>query len=204
MTRILAVLLLSVLAGALLASGVIDWPLRPGLVGLLAMLSSAWVARRYWQSLRPEDGPGSPERVLWHGLASYGLLVGNLTLFMWRLGPALDMHSLTGHALAIDNWTLVLGAIISYWIARDPAPRRDERDALITARGWRAGHIALLLILMLLSVALAFGGHTVIGSFNQPMLAQSLILLVLLDCLVQHVVRLRLYWLETQAERCSA
>lgn len=203
MTRILGVLLLSLLTGVVLASDVGDWPLRPGLIGFGAMMASAWVARRYWRSLRPDDGPGSPERGLWHGLASYGLLTGHLCMVMWRLGPALDMHSLTGHALAIDSWTLVLGAILSYWVARDPEPRRDERDVLIGTRGRRAGHIALLLMLLLLTLALGFGANTVISRFNQPMLAHLLILIVLLECLVQNVVRLRLYWLETQAERSS-
>lgn len=204
MIRILIVLSISLLAGILLASGAMSWPVRPGLIGLGAMLVSAWVTRRYWQSRQPEDGPSSRERAQWHGVASYGLLTGHLATFMWRLGPALDMHSLTGHALALDNWTLVFGAIVSYWIARDPEPRSDERDALINTRGWRAGHIALLIMLLLLSLALAFGKHAVISRLNQPMLGQLLILLVLVDCLVQYVVRLRLYWLETQAERGAA
>lgn len=204
MARILIVLLLSFLTGVMLASGVINWPLRPGLIGFGAMLGSAWITRRYWQSRQPEGGPGSRERALWHGLASYGLLAGHLATFMWRLGPALDMHSLTGHALAIDNWTLIFGVLVSYWIVRDPEPRSDERDSLISARGWRAGHIALLLMLLLLSLLLAFGGLTVISRLNQPMLAQLLIQIVLVDCLVQHVVRLRLYWLETHAERGAA
>lgn len=96
MARILGVLLLSVLAGALLASSLGDWPLRPGLIGLGVMIASAWVARRYWQSLRPEDGPGSPERGLWHGLASYGLLTGHIGMFMWRLGPGSTCTALSG------------------------------------------------------------------------------------------------------------
>lgn len=201
MFRILIVLLLSLLAGMLLASGAIDWPIKPGLIGLGAMLLSAWATRRYWQSRQPEVGPSSRERAQWHGMASYGLLTGHLATFMWRLGPSLDMHSLTGHSLAIDNWTLVLGAVVTYWIARDPEPRSDERDALISARGWHAGHIALLVMVLLLSVLLAFAGHRVISRLNQPMLGQLLILLVLVDCLVQYVARLRLYWLETRAER---
>jgi len=201
MIRILGVLLLSLLTGVVLASDVGHWPLRPGLIGLGAMMASAWVARRYWQGLHPDDGPGSPERGLWHGLASYGLLAGHLGMSMWRLGPALDMHSLTGHALAIDNWTLVLGALLSYWVARDPEPRRDERDASISNRGWRAGHIALLLMLLALALALGFGGNTAVSRLSQPMLGQLLILIVLLDCLVQNVMRLHWYWLETQAAR---
>lgn len=96
-----------------------------------------------------------------------------------------------------------MGTIVSYWIARDPEPRHDERDAAISACGWRNGHMALLSMLLLLALALGFGGRMVISRFNQPMLAQLLILIMLIDCLVQYMVRLRLYWLETQAERSS-
>lgn len=201
MVRLFGVLLLSLLTGMLLAGGVIDWPLRPGLIGLVAMIASAWAARRYWQGLDLEAGPGSPERALWHGLASYGLLTGHLGMVLWRLGPEFDMHSLTGHALAIDNWTLVLGAILSYWIARDPEPRQDERDALFAAQGWRAGHIALLVMLLLVTLALGFGAHTWVARLTQPMLAHVLILAVLIHCLVQYSARLRLYWLDALAAR---
>lgn len=201
MLRILSVLLLSFVAGALLAHADIDWPLRPGLIGAGAMLASAWAARRYWQRLGPDDGLASPERGLWHGLASYGLLAGHLAMIMWRLGPTLDLHGLSAHALAIDSWTLVLGAIASYWIARDPEPRHDERDAMIRTHGERAGHTALWLMLAALILALGFGARTKVAGFNQPMLAHVLILIVMLDCLVQCTVRLRLYWREAQAAR---
>lgn len=204
MWRIVGLLVLAFLFGALLANGAMSWPIRPGLVGLAAMLASAWAARRYWQGLRADDGPGSPERALWHGLASYALLSGHLAAIIVRLGPAFDMHSLAGHAMAIDNWTLVFGAVLSYWIARDPEPRQDERDAAIAARGWRVGHITLLVCLLPLVLALGFAGDTLFGRFSQPMLAHLLILVVLLHCLAQHVAQLRLYWLEACAERSAS
>ncbi|KFN42572.1 hypothetical protein [Arenimonas oryziterrae] len=204
MLQILAVALLSILSGVLLSSGAMSWPIRPGLVGCAALLVSAWAARRYWQGLRVEDGPGSPERALWHGLASFGLLFGHLSATVWTLGPVLEMHSLAGHAMALDNWTLVLGAVVSYAIARDPEPRHDERDAMIRAQGERVGHATLLLLLLPLILALGFGAHTMVGRANQPMLAHVLILIVMLRCLAQHIAQLRLYWLDTCAERSAA
>lgn len=199
MPQILLVAALSLLSGAVLASGALHWPLRPGFIGLAALLVSAWMARRYWQGMRSEDGPGSPERALWHGLASYGLLTGHLLAVLWRLGPAMQMHSLAGHALALDNWTLVLGAVLSYWIARDPEPRRDERDVLFAVRGLRAGYTTLIAAMLVLILALGFGTHTVVAQFNQPMVAHVLILFLLLQCLARTVVPLWLYRRDAQA-----
>lgn len=204
MSQVLLVILLSLLFGVLLASGAMSWPVRPGLVGAAALLASAWAARRYWQGLKPEHGPGSPERSLWHGLATCGLLTGHLATTVWQLGPVLEMHSLAGHALALDNWTLVIGAALAYWIARDPDPRQDERDELIRARGWRAAHKALLLMLLALILALGFGASTIVERYNQPMLAHTLILAILIHCLVHQAVQLRLYWLESRAERAMS
>lgn len=200
MLKILGALLLSILFGMLLVSGAMSWPIRPGLVGLAAMLVSAWAARRYWQAKHEDERIGSPERALWHGLTSYGLLSGHLAAIMIRLGPPFDMHSLAGHAMAVDNWTLVFGSVLSFWIARDPEPRQDERDSVIAAKAWRASHIAVLVLLLPLILALGFAGETVVGRFSQPMIAHLLIFIILLQCLFWHIVQLRLYWLEACAQ----
>lgn len=200
MPQILSVALVSLLFGGVLASGAMSWPVRPGFVGLAAMLASAWMARRYWQGLRADHGPGSPERALWHGLASYSLLSGHLLVVLWQLGPAMQMHSLAGHALAIDNWTLVLGAVLSYWIARDPEPRQDERDVLIAASGLRVGYNTMLVLLLALILALGFGANTAIALFNQPLLAQILILFLILQCLARTGAQLWRYRRDARAE----
>lgn len=201
MAHIFLILAASIGFGALLATGSSSWFVRPGLIGLGAMLIGAWLVRRYWQGLRIDGRPGSPERALWHGLAAYGVLLGHLLATVWKLGLPFEMHSLAGHALAIDNWTLVLGAIASFWMARDPEPRRDERDELIRASGLQAGHRTLLALLIAIILMLGFAGNTVIGRFSQPMLAHMLILTVLAQCLAQVAVQLRLYDLDADAER---
>ena len=202
MLRILLVLVAVIAFGILLASGSSSWPMRPGYVGFGALVLSAWMVGRYWHGLPPEGSrPGFSERALLHGLASYGLLLGHLSATLWHLGPQFDMHTIAGHALALDNWTLVLGAIVSYWIARDPEPRRDERDGLIRARGLEAGFGALMILLITTILLLGFANDTAFGRFSQPMLAHVLILIVLIQCLVQVVTQLRLYWLDALAER---
>lgn len=193
MIKILAVSALSAAFGLLLASGLVHWPFPASGIGVAAMLASAWAARRYWQSLRTEDGPGSPERELWHGLASYSLIAAFLALTLWRMGPALELHSLAGHRMGIDSWTLVIGMLVSYAIARDPEPRKDERDALFAMRGQRAGYYSLLLMLVIAIPLLGFSDHTVIARMNQPMLAHLLILMLTAHYLITQAVQLRLY-----------
>ncbi|MCA0176331.1 MAG: hypothetical protein LCH73_08615 [Proteobacteria bacterium] len=201
MINIILVALSALLLGLLLGS---PWlqalPIPAGVIGVAAMLASAWFTRRHWQH-RPDDAPGAPERAQWHGLASYALLAGHLMALIVRLGPAMDMHGPLAHRLAIDNWMLVAGALLSWRIARDPDPRRDERDTLIAATALRQSHAVLLLLLLVLILALGFGGTTVIGRLNQPLLAHLLILAVVLQALVYEAAQLRLHALDARAAR---
>jgi hypothetical protein len=195
MAALLGLPLLAFAAGVLLLlAGASDaWPLRPGLVGLLAILASAWLARRHWQRQPADVRTGSPERALWHGLASYGLLSGHLMATIAWLGPDFDLHGRIGHALAIDNWILILGALASYWIARDPEPRRDERDAQLAARALAATHGGLLAMLAALAIALGLGLVPALARASQPLVAQLLMLVLLLQALLYHGLRLWLY-----------
>jgi hypothetical protein len=195
MAALLGLPLLAFVVGVLLVlAGASDsWPVRPGLVGLLAILASAWLARRHWQRQPAESRTGSPERALWHGLASYGLLTGHLAAFIWWLWPGFDLHGRIGHALAIDDWMLILGAVASYWIARDPEPRRDERDAVLAAQALAAAHTAMLLMLAALALMLGLGLVPGLARASQPLIAQLLILVLLLQGLLCNGLRLWLY-----------
>lgn len=201
MFKILAVATLSAAFGLLLASGLVHWQFPASWIGVAAMLASAWAARRYWQSLRPEDGPGTPERELWHGLASYSLIAGFLGLTLWQMGPALTLDTLAGHRMGIDSWTLVIGMIVSYWIAKDPEPRQDERDALFTAQARRAGYVSLVTMLVVATPLLAFSQHTVIERFNQPMLAHLVIEMLTVNFGLQQAMHLFLYARDADAGR---
>ena len=199
MPSILLLAFLAFCSGAVLASTALSaLPLRPGFIGLALMLASAALARRHWQ--RSAHGPGSIERGCWHALVSYSLLAGHLAVLMWRLGPQLNMHSVSGHSLAVDSWTLIVGALLSWQVARDPAPRRDERDALFAARALNASWHALLLMLLALILALGFGERTAVAAFNQPLLAHLLILIVTLACAFHEGAQLRLYRREAALE----
>lgn len=204
MLKILFVSALSGAVGLLLASGTVHWQFPASWIGVAAMLASAWAARRHWSSLRPDDVPGSPERELWHGLASYSLMAAFLALTLWRIGPVLDLHGAAGHRVGIDSWTLVIGMVISYAIARDPEPRSDERDALIATRGQRAGYYSLLLMLVIAIPLLGFSGDSVVARLNQPMLAHLLILMLAVHYLVTQAAQLRLYAAEAAAGRNDA
>lgn len=198
--RILLILIATLAVGALLASGTGQLPVRPGVIGLLLMLTSAGLARRHWQRQPPAEATGSPERALWHGLASHGVLAGHLAMGTWMLAPAFDMHGALGHAIATDSWTLILGALLSYAIARDPAPRQDERDAAIASLGWRWAHGTLLAMLVALILGLGFGAGTALARASHPMLAHLLILILLAHVLVNFAVRLHLYAREAEAD----
>lgn len=194
MLRILVVGASATVAGAFLATGTGSWLVRPGLVGLTAMLVGGVVVKRYWQRQRAVSAdPSSPERTLWHGLATTALVGGHLFASLWFIGPAMRLHSPLVHDTAIDNWTMVLGALLSYGITRDRDPRRDERDRLFAARGLRAGYIALIAQTIGLSLALGFGAGTVAERLSLAMVSHLLISVLILAALVQYTAQLRLY-----------
>ncbi len=199
MLRIVVVAVVALLAGAGLATGTGSWAVRPGLVGLAAMLTGGIIVKRYWQRLQAMSAdPGSPERTLWHGLATTALVGGHLFASLWFIGPAMRLHSPLVHDTAIDNWTMVLGALLSYGLTRDREPRRDERDRLFAARGLRAGYIALVVQTIGLSVALGFSAGTAVERLSQAMISHLLISTLILALLIQHAAQLRLYAIDAR------
>lgn len=198
MGRILAVLGSALALGALLACGAAAWPLRPGVVGAVLMVAAALAVRRRW-GLLADAAPGSPERMLWVALAGNAVVAAHLLVTLYRIGPMLVMHTPVVHALGVDSWTLVGGAIVSYWIARDPQPRADERDQAIAARGMRAAYYGLLLALVVQILVLGFVHHGWVGQLSRPTIAHALILAIILSVLVDGVTRLRAYAREAAA-----
>lgn len=173
-------------------------PLPAGLLGALAMLLIALSVRRRW-GLLAEAAPGTPERQLWVSLAGNGVVAGHLLATLWHIGPNLQMHTPRVHALGIDSWTLVAGALIAYLIAREPRPRSDERDAWIAERGLRTGHYALVMILIAQILTLGFVREGWVGELSHPAIAHGLILALLVSVLADAIARLRLYSLEAAA-----
>lgn len=203
MNRILSVVLLALLLGGVLAFGATSWPVRPGLFGLGLMVLAAFAVRNYWLGLELA-APGSPERALWLGLGSSSLICGHLGASLWRIGPAMELHTRAGHALGTDSWTLVLGAAIAYRIARDPEPRQDERDAAIETRGLRAGYCSLVGVLVALILLLGFGVGRGVPALSYPLIAHLLITAVIVSCLVSESVQLHAYLLDRSLEEKEA
>jgi hypothetical protein len=200
MLRIASVLLLGFLLGGLLASGTISalpCP-APGALGLLVMLIIAWAARGRWS--RAAEAPGSPERTLWLKLGSLALVVGNLVTGLWRMGPTLQLHTHAANAWAINNWILIVGAFIAYAIARDPEPRKDERDVQIAATGKRVFHGAILGQLVMLALVLGYDIGHITRAFSRAMLAELLIVAMAFSSLADAATRLHAYWRERNAE----
>jgi hypothetical protein len=194
MLRIIAVAGLALLCGIFLALGTGAWPLRPGLIGLAILIAAALAVRRYWERLQSVGAePGSPERALWHGLAGTALVAGHLFASLWMVGPAMELHSRFVHAFATDNWIMVLGTVLSYRIARDSDPRSDERDRHFSARGLKAGYVALIASSIVISIGLSFGDHTWVERLTRAMISHLLISSVIVAVLVQYAVQLRLY-----------
>ena len=196
--RILVVLVLSTLFGAVLATQSGRWPVSAGVIGALVMLAAAVAVRRHWLLLR-DAAPGTPERALWLLLASLAINNGFLVTVLLQIGPAMELHTRAGHALGRDSWTLVIAGLLAYAIARDPEPRVDERDAQIAAIGMRAGYWAQSLLLLVLVPLIGFHPDYAGGALSLPMVAHLLIVALTLAWIVDVYARLRIYLADARA-----
>ncbi|MFC0679349.1 hypothetical protein ACFFGH_16055 [Lysobacter korlensis] len=184
--------------GVVLASGAALWPVPPGIFGALLMVGVAFAARRRW-GLLADAAPGSPERMLWVSLAANAVVATHLFATLYRIGPTLGMHTPVVHALGRDSWTLVGGALLAYWIVRDPTPRADERDRTIAVQGLRAAHYGLLLALAVQIGVLGFVHEGWVSRLSRPTIAHALILAIIASVLVDAIARLRAYALDAAA-----
>lgn len=198
MLKILCILISAFCLGLGLAAFTGRLPLPAGVIGALIMLLIALAVRRRW-GLLAEAAPGTPERQLWVSLGGTAVVAGHLLAAMWHIGPRMRMHTPTVHALGIDSWTLVAAALLAYWVAREPQPRRDERDAWIGGHGLRAAHYALVIVLVVQILALGFVHEGWVGELSHPSIAHGLILALLASSLADSVARLWLYAREAAA-----
>lgn len=203
MRRVFLVVALSLGLGMLLASGAGAWPVRAGVAGALLMVGAALAVRRRW-GLLARTAPGSPERMLWVSLAANAVVAAHLFTTLYRIGPTLVMHTPVVDALGQDSWTLVGGALLAYWIVRDPSPRSDERDRAIAVLGLRAAHYALLIALAVQILALGFVQDGWVADLSNPTIAHALILAVIGSVLVDAIARLRAYALDAAAAEADA
>ena len=187
----IAVVLTGALAfGFALAYPLIAWPIKVGYLGFAVMLASAWAARVHWDRRRERvgDEPGAPEREVWHCMAANAVVGGHLLGVLVQ--PGFDMHSVAGHAHAVDNWTLIGGAVASYFVLHNSGVKQDERDRAIAARAANAGYWALVAMIVVLLLILGFAPRHILAPLTHQVLAHVLIEILVAATLVQSAVQL--------------
>jgi hypothetical protein len=199
--RIALVMLASAVVGILLVGPWIDWPFPEGWVGVALMLAAAFAMRRHWDR-RAEtrgDEPGEPEREVWHGLASTSLIGAQIATTLYLAGPALALHSDAAHHLGRTTWTLIGGAVASWFILHRREVQRDERDRAIVADANRiSGHVLAVLIVAL-AVLLGFTPPQRLAPMSHVFLAHLLLLTLVVSSLVNHALQLWGYRRDTPA-----
>ncbi|WP_428152395.1 hypothetical protein [Brevundimonas sp.] len=193
MTRILAVLIGCLCFGFGLAWTWAAWPVAPGWIGTGVLILSAAATRAHWDRRRKDAGdePGPYERLAWHSMASMAVLSSHLTA---SLATGLDIHVGRGNSLATDNWTLVLGAAVSWALLRPRAMQRDERDREMAARGAHVGFRTLIALLLVLLLVLGFAPVVVTETLTPFVIGNLLVVLIQVGLLASFVAQLTGYW----------
>lgn len=192
--RITVVFLLSALIGTLLAGPWIDWPVREGWLGVALMFGAAFYMRWHWQQRAARgDEPGEREQELWHGFASTSLIGAQIVTSLWLAGPGMLMHSAASNRLGELTWTLIAGAVFSWYLLHRREPVKDERDLAIQARSQKVSATVLAVLIVTLSVTLAFNPPERLAPLSFAFLANVLLLLLVIASLVRHVVELWSY-----------
>lgn len=193
--RIALVMLLSAALGVLLAAPWIDWPLREGYVGAILMVGTALLMRRHWRRRAETHGdePGEPEREVWHGLASTSLIGAQVATALLLAGPGLSLHSAAAQHLGVTAWTLVAGALVSWYILHRREVQRDERDRAIAAQADRAAHTVLGVLIVALAVSLGFNPPERLLAMSHVFVGHILLLTLIAASLVRHVRQLHGY-----------
>ncbi|GMV29078.1 MAG: hypothetical protein AMXMBFR59_12030 [Rhodanobacteraceae bacterium] len=198
-------MLASAAIGVLLVGPWIDWPFPEGWIGVALMLAAAFAMRHHW-SRRAEtrgDEPGEPEREVWHGLASTSLIGAQIATSLYLAGPALALHSSAAHHLGRTTWTLIGGAVISWFILHRREVQRDERDLAIVAGAHRiSGHVLAVLIVGL-AVTLGFTPPERLAPMSHVFLAHVLLLTLVVSSLVNHALQLWGYRRDARAAGSS-
>ena len=161
-------------------------------VGVAMFIVFALMIRYRWLRLSGVE-EGSPERALWVSFVSRSVNGGFLLYTLYDIGPNFIMHTPKIHVYGLATWILIAGGLLAAWIARDPDPRRDERDAIIAHLGQNIGYWSIFALLVVLILALGFGFSPWVRAATHAALAHVLILIVLLADLADLASRLWRY-----------
>jgi peptidoglycan biosynthesis protein MviN/MurJ (putative lipid II flippase) len=198
LVRILGVALASALLGIALAHWGELLPVRPGVTAALLMVGAALWVRNHWAQRRRTagDDPSAAERKLWLYLVGTALIVGFVASVL--MTPGSEVHRSTGDTGGLDSWLMLLGGGVAWWLLDERGAPRDERDRDIAAYGDRVGYWALVLLLLVFLLALGFAPSETMQRFTHWLIANTLLNLIMLACLVQFVAQLARYARERQ------
>jgi uncharacterized membrane protein len=189
--RTFSVLVVTLLFGVLLATPLLDLPVRQGMVGGVVMLATAYWLRARWQN--SPTAPEAPERRALMSLGGTAVVMGHMATCLWQAGPAMDLHSRASHTMAVDSWTLFGAALLMMAIVRAPGPSEDERDLQIAGRAQRHAYITLVAMVLSVAVWLSFGRDPLLEHMSRAMLSHILISGWIISCMVQDITCLNAY-----------
>lgn len=132
------------------------------------------------------------EKMAWLLLVVSGVSVVQIG---WRLfSTAGAMEKSTGYYFWYLFW---VGYFL--FIRKDKTLPMDERDRVIQAQGGRAGYVALMLMLLVVSVLVDTGGYRdFVASCTGYWLAEFLLWLIFLSVGLQAMVMVWHYWRDRQ------
>lgn len=191
--KVIGFLLAAISGGAGIARVGVETSCALGWVGALALIGWAFLARRRWQVLRERYGsePGAPERVVWHRFAGHSLVFGHMAFGFFN--PQYDLHVGSGNYLAIDNWTLILGVVISAMLFRADLQERDERDDQIDAFATRWGYRSLIGLLVILLTFIGFVPPSLQLTFTHFLVGNLMVGAIILSLIVRQAMQLFRY-----------
>lgn len=194
MLKILSVCLAALAFGALLSLNSFHLPIRPGFIAAILMIAAASWVKQYWKrrALLAGDEPNAAERSVWLWMVGTALITGFVIAVLFQ--PGSEVHTRTGGTGGYDSWLIFGGMLIAYYILRDPSLQRDERDIAISNFGTKAGYYALITLLLTFLLSLGFAPHENMQRFTHWLIANTLVTLIMLSCLVQYVAQLISYW----------
>lgn len=179
--------------GALLASWSAGLPLRPGVVAAALLIGGALWMKRHWAQRRlvAGDDPSAAERNLWLYLAGTAMIVGYVLVVLAT--PGSEVHRETGGTGGYDSWLMLGGGGFAWLLLYQRGAPKDERDQANAAYGDRVGYWALVLLLIVFLLILGFAPRDLMQRFTHWLIANSLLCLIMVACLVQYVAQLVRY-----------
>jgi len=203
MLKILGICLAALVFGALLSLNSFHLPIRPGLIaGILMIAAASWV-KQYWKRRAQVAGdePNAAERSVWLWMVGTALITGFVIAVLFQ--PGSEVHTRTGDTGGYDSWLILGGMVMAYSILRDPNLQRDERDIAISNFGTKAGYCALITLLVVFLLSLGFAPHELMQRFTHWLIANVLVTLIMLSCLVHYIAQLICYWMDMRHLRAD-